>query len=259
MHMSAPAAQASRASARLRHSTSILELNPAASRARRTAPVMLPALQMWLSFSMIMCDRSMRCVLTPPTTSAYFSTMRKPGVVLRVPATSPCHLAAALRSASSRAAVAMPLARVTMLSAVRSASRILRTGPITLATTVTGFTSAPSGRSHSTSSPMALKTASAKGTPARMPRDFPSRFAVSTVSPTTRPPTSNEGVSSLNQSSTTLRAAGGRMQLGRPAKGRAEPAPPHAVPARETPPIGAELDTDKDSDLLVIDPAASSA
>ena len=44
---------------------------------------------MWLSLSMIMLERSCLCGSIPPTSIPYFSTSRKPGVVLRVPATTP--------------------------------------------------------------------------------------------------------------------------------------------------------------------------
>ena len=37
-----------------------------------------PVLQTWLSLSMIIDDRSTRCVSAPPTSMAYFSTRRKP-------------------------------------------------------------------------------------------------------------------------------------------------------------------------------------
>ena len=46
---------------------------------------------MWLSLSMIMLDRSCRCGSMPPTSIPYFSTSRKPGVVLRVPAMMPLY------------------------------------------------------------------------------------------------------------------------------------------------------------------------
>ncbi len=47
--------------------------------------------QMWLSLSMIMLDKSCRCASIPPTSMPYFSTSRKPGVVLRVPAMIPSY------------------------------------------------------------------------------------------------------------------------------------------------------------------------
>lgn len=53
---------------------------------------------MWLSFSMIMLDRSYRCESIPPTSMPYFSTSRKPGVVLRVPAMMPLYPFARARS-----------------------------------------------------------------------------------------------------------------------------------------------------------------
>jgi hypothetical protein len=38
-----------------------------------------------------MLDKSFLCMLHPPTSREYFSTMRKPGVVFLVPATVPFH------------------------------------------------------------------------------------------------------------------------------------------------------------------------
>lgn len=43
----------------------------------------------WLSFNMIILERSCRCGSIPPTIIPYFSTNLKPGVVLRVPAIVP--------------------------------------------------------------------------------------------------------------------------------------------------------------------------
>lgn len=40
----------------------------------------LPELQIWLSLSMTMDDKSMRCVSKPPTNVPYFSTSRKPSI-----------------------------------------------------------------------------------------------------------------------------------------------------------------------------------
>lgn len=85
--------------------TPILLLKPAAERAILTAAAMPPALAIWLSFSITICDRSIRWVSAPPVTThktfpgrirssaptsmPYFSTRRKPGVVFRVPAIAP--------------------------------------------------------------------------------------------------------------------------------------------------------------------------
>ena len=47
--------------------------------------VIFPAAQIWLSFSIIIDDKSYRCVSIPATKRAYFSTSLKPGVVFLVP------------------------------------------------------------------------------------------------------------------------------------------------------------------------------
>ena len=54
----------------------------------------------------------------------YFSTIRNPGVVFRVPATKPCHPKVFFISAARLAAVATPLARLNVFNAVLSAKRI---------------------------------------------------------------------------------------------------------------------------------------
>ena len=85
---------------------------------------------MWLSLSMIMLDRSCRCGSIPPTSIPYFSTSRKPGVVLRVPATVPRKPAARARSRTRRdlrrapASVSMNIAP--MSSATEDASSVSR-------------------------------------------------------------------------------------------------------------------------------------
>ena len=88
---------------------------------------MLPADQMWLSLSITIDDRSCRCVDIPPTSSEYFSTSRNPGVVFRVPATSPCHPWSSASCCSRLDIVAMPLALVKQFSATRSPSRMFLT------------------------------------------------------------------------------------------------------------------------------------
>ena len=64
-------------------------------------------------------ERATRQALDTPS---YFSTMLNPGVVLRVPATIPCHWLAALISASSRLRVAILL----MSSDVHSWTCVMR-------------------------------------------------------------------------------------------------------------------------------------
>ena len=87
--ISAPASTASSASSSLPTSTSILMLKPPTFLAAFTALVIDPMDQIWLSLSIIIELRSYRCASQPPTNIPYFSTIRKPGVVLRVPARMP--------------------------------------------------------------------------------------------------------------------------------------------------------------------------
>mmetsp|Transcript_11618 Transcript_11618/g.35829 ORF Transcript_11618/g.35829 Transcript_11618/m.35829 type:complete len:246 (-) Transcript_11618:411-1148(-) len=209
MTMSAPAPAASTPSAKSRASTSILAVNPAAVLAVSTAFAMEPRCQTWLSLSMTICDRSRRCVAAPPTSSAYFSTMRKPGVVLRVPATWPCQPAARATSTAARAAVATPDARDSAFSAVRSPKRSFRAGPDTVATATlppVASTCSPSRRSHATvQSPSASNVASKNGVPARTPELLHQSVAVVRASPTTSPPTSSDGQSSRSHAATVSR------------------------------------------------------
>lgn len=86
---SAPALIASSAWLEDWHSTSILVEKPQTERAATTACEIEPEDQIWLSLSMVMALRSWRCGSQPPISIPYFSTSRKPGVVLRVPASVP--------------------------------------------------------------------------------------------------------------------------------------------------------------------------
>ena len=85
---------------------------------------------------------------------------------LRLPATSPCQPARARASAMARAAVATPLARVRMFSAVRSPSSTAHAGPRTVAARAGGASTAPSCASHATLHPRCSNTAVKKGAPA---------------------------------------------------------------------------------------------
>lgn len=89
MTTSAPASMASSAWLEDWHSTSILVEKPHTARAAKTAREIEPEDQMWLSLSMVIALRSWRCGSQPPISIPYFSTSRKPGVVLRVPASVP--------------------------------------------------------------------------------------------------------------------------------------------------------------------------
>eukprot|EP00732_Lithocolla_globosa_P006659 Lithocolla_globosa_v1_NODE_7877_length_891_cov_16.136364.p2 type:complete len:147 gc:universal NODE_7877_length_891_cov_16.136364:373-813(+) len=144
-----------------------------------------PVLQTWLSLSMIMEERSMRWVSHPPTSMAYFSTSRKPGVVLRVPATIPCHPCFSFNCCRRRALVATPLARASILSAGLSPRSRWRTGPRTMAAFLTRLKDSPSSINHSTLQPICLKISSKNGFPAKTPSDFPNKKATSCFSPTT--------------------------------------------------------------------------
>lgn len=99
--------------------------------------VILPDAQIWLSLSITIPLRSCLCIDTPPTSMAYFSTRRKPGVVLRVPATSPCQPPVAVIARNWEQRVAIPEARARQLRAGLSPRRRHLAGPLTTAVNVT--------------------------------------------------------------------------------------------------------------------------
>ncbi len=99
--------------------------------------VILPDAQTWLSFSITIPLRSCLCMDAPPTSMAYFSTRRKPGVVLRVPATSPCQPPAVAIACSWEQRVAIPEALARQLRAGLSPRRRHLAGPLTTAVSVT--------------------------------------------------------------------------------------------------------------------------
>lgn len=98
--------------------------------------VILPDAQIWLSFSITIPLRSCLCMDTPPTSMAYFSTRRKPGVVLRVPATSPCQPLTVAIAWSWEQRVAIPEARARQLRAGLSPRSRHLAGPLTTAVSV---------------------------------------------------------------------------------------------------------------------------
>ena len=88
---SAPAASASSSSARSSTSTSSVRPPRAAAPgdlAASTAAFTPPRAAMWLSFTRRAYDRFIRWLQAPPQRTAYFSTARRPGKVLRVSLTT---------------------------------------------------------------------------------------------------------------------------------------------------------------------------
>ena len=134
--------------------------------------VMPPAKSTWLSFSRIMSKSPIRWFIPPPIFTACFSSMRIPGVVLRVSSTwvfVPFSFSTYLF-----VIVAIPLIRCIMFSIRRSVCSRERTLPVTTIAMSPFFTCAPSCMSTSTfivSSNLA-NTFFATSTPARMPSSF---------------------------------------------------------------------------------------
>ena len=125
-----------------------------------------------------------------------------------MPATWPAQPQERATSTHRRAADATPDARLRAFNAVRSPSSNLRAGPVTAATATLPFDTSievPSSTFQATRHPNSSKVASKKGRPARTPLDLHQSVAVVSASPTTRPPTSSDGQSSLSHAATVSR------------------------------------------------------
>ncbi len=165
----APVARASRTCARLSHSTSSGRPG-AAPRTARIAAAIPPAAATWLSFTSAASPSPMRWFIPPPQRTAYFSSWRSPGVVLRVSRTA--HPVPATASAHALVAVAIPDRCVRKFSMVRSAPSISRNGARIRSTSQPPSIRSPSARRGSAASggtPAASSTARATGRPASTP------------------------------------------------------------------------------------------
>ncbi len=98
----------------------------AAARTAAIAAATPPAAATWLSLISAASPSPIRWFGPPPQRTAYFSSWRSPGVVLRVSRTA--HPVPASASAHARVAVAMPDRWVRKLSRVRSAPSSSRSG-----------------------------------------------------------------------------------------------------------------------------------
>ena len=101
-----------------------------------------PAKSTWLSFSKIISNNPIRWLTPPPILTASFSTIRRPGVVLRVSNTRVFVPSRALTYL--RVVVAIPLMRCMTLSIKRSVCNKDCTFPSTTKAISPFFTSAPS-------------------------------------------------------------------------------------------------------------------
>src|ERR1700728_643691 len=110
--------------------------------ARVSTPRMPPATAMWLSLISTASSSPKRWLKPPPQRTAYFSSARNPGAVLRVQMTRA--LVWAMRLTNSAVAVAMPERWPRKLSAVRSDDRMARALPEIVISLVPGLTAAPS-------------------------------------------------------------------------------------------------------------------
>ena len=136
---------------------------------------MPPAKSTWLSFSRIISKSPMRWLQPPPIFTACFSSIRMPGVVLRVSSTRvPVPFS---RCTYLSVIVAMPLMRCMMFSIRRSVCNSERTLPVTIMAMSPFFTRLPSPMSTSTciSGSKRRNTSLAISTPARIPSSLMSR------------------------------------------------------------------------------------
>src|SRR5215472_14332256 len=154
---------------------------------------MPPATAMWLSLIRMASSRPKRWLKPPPQRTAYFSSARKPGVVLRVQMMRA--LVCAIRATKAAVAVAMPERWPRKLSATRSAPRIARALPEIVISLAPRWTPAPSrpcgaiaisGASRrnaaATSGSPAITPASRTTTSARPPRSS-GMVAIEVMSP----------------------------------------------------------------------------
>ena len=129
-----------------------------------------PAAITWLSLTRAASDSDMRWLTPPPHRTAYFSSARSPGVVLRVSRiTAPVPATA---STQRRVSVAMPDRWDSRLSVVRSAVRSSRVGPSRSATPrprATGRRPRHETTDHDVPVPASARTVSATTSPATTP------------------------------------------------------------------------------------------
>ena len=124
---------------------------------------------MWLSLISMASSRPKRWLKPPPQRTAYFSSARRPGVVLRVQQMRVC--VPATRRTNSCVAVATPERWPRRLSAARSAASTARAGPVTVISAVLAATLAPSRAcaAISISGASRRNAAAASGSPAITP------------------------------------------------------------------------------------------
>ena len=168
---SAPARAASATWSSASHSISTMRPGHSA-RARATASVIVVPAR-WLSLTSTASESPMRWLVPPPARTAAFSRRRRPGQGLaRIE-----HLGGRVglvrrRRRSAPSAWRSPERWPRKLSAVRSAVRIGRSGPVTSSTVSPGLSSSPSAACQASSSPgpTRRKASSAQARPARTPR-----------------------------------------------------------------------------------------
>ena len=145
MRLTLPEASTSLSSSKLRTSISIFKFLLLSFRyllALSIACDIPPAKSIWLSLSSIISYKPILWLQPPPISTASFSSIRSPGVVLRVSS-----IRVRVPSSSftySRVRVAIPLIRCIMLSIRRSVCSNDRTLPTTSKAMSLGFTSSPS-------------------------------------------------------------------------------------------------------------------
>ena len=201
-----------------RTSISIFRLRPFSSRylwQRSMAFTMPPEKSTWLSLSRIISNSPMRWLHPPPIFTACFSSIRMPGVVLRVSSTRvwvPFN-----RSTYLSVIVAIPLMRCMMLSMSRSVCSSERTRPLTIMAMSPFFTRVPSCMSTSTciSGSKRRNTSLAISTPARIPSSLMSRcdFPIASSGMQQRVVWSPSPISSANDKSISLSTSSSTLNI----------------------------------------------
>ena len=141
---SAPACSASLTSSSVSVSTSILAVWGAKSRAIFTAFDKEPAAVMWFSLINTCSLNEARWLKQPPQRTAYFSSARQPGVVLRVSTIRTPVPVACAASAKRREMLAIPDRRCRKFKAVRSAINNEIVGPSATRMVLPSLTRSPS-------------------------------------------------------------------------------------------------------------------
>ena len=166
----------------IRSTSQMMSLTPAAT-ARRTASPTDPATSTWLSLIIAASHSPMRWFDPPPMRTAYFSSWRNPGIVLRV--SSSVQSGLSIARTYSATIVAMPERCWTVFRALRSAVSMARALPSSRIRSVPAATLSPSA----TRSSILISGSSARKKASATPRPATSIVSRVSMTPAKRAPT----------------------------------------------------------------------